>query len=105
MNRIQSGSSQINSEKNQAHKEKGVGDSLPSRSPTAWFVNNPRVVTALLKPHRLEEERAFTIVYIVRLSEMDYENFCTDMLVDRSYIEEHANLCFEEGLLHDKTQK
>ena len=62
-------------------------------------MNNPRLIHELRRLHRADEERAFSIVHTVYLSELDYENFCMDLLVDRSYIRENAQMCFENGSL------
>ena len=45
------------------------------------------------KIHLLEQEHPYTIVEEVRLSHIDYENFTTDFLADREFIEENADLC------------
>ena len=37
--------------------------------------------------------REYRIVKTVRLSRMDYENFTTDLLADRQFIEDSAPLC------------
>lgn len=62
----------------------------------AYFVNRPRTIHDLCRPHRPEEERAYEIVKVVRLSAIDYENFITDMLVDRQFIEDYSHLCAQE---------
>ena len=43
--------------------------------------------------HFLENERPFEIVKLIELARIDYENFITDMLADRQFIEKHAALC------------
>lgn len=63
---------------------------------TAYFVNYPRVVSDLLTPHSLENEKPFQIVKTISLSAISYENFCTDMVADRQFLEDYADLC-EEG--------
>lgn len=62
----------------------------------AYFVKRPRTINDLCRPHRLEEERAYEIVKVVRLSAIDYENFITDMLADRQFIEDYSRLCAQE---------
>ena len=59
----------------------------------AYFVENPRILEDLIVPHPVEMERQFLVVKTVRLSKIDYENFITDMIADRQFIEENASLC------------
>ena len=60
---------------------------------TAFFVPLPRVLSDLKKPHLLESEQSYEIVQTITLSKMDYDNFCTDMKVDRQFIEDYSALC------------
>ena len=60
---------------------------------TAYFVRRPRVLGDLLVPHPVEAEREYEVAARVLLSGLDFENFATDMLADRAFIEEHAALC------------
>ena len=46
-----------------------------------------------MKPHPVEMERQFKVVKTIRLTKIDYENFITDMIADRQFIEENAGLC------------
>lgn len=62
---------------------------------TAFFVYSPRIAEDLLRPHTLESEKPFEIVRTVTLSAMSYENFITDMLADRQFLEDHADFCGE----------
>ena len=62
---------------------------------TAYFVRNPRRIEDLQALHLVEKERPFEIVKRVKLAKIDYENFITDMLADRQFIEDHAALCFK----------
>lgn len=59
----------------------------------AYFVENPRILADLMKPHLLEQERPFEVVKTVKLRAIDYENFATDMVADRQFIEDNADLC------------
>jgi hypothetical protein len=59
----------------------------------AYFISKPRTYRDLLKPHLPEAEREYEIVKVIELSGIDYENFCEDMLVDREFIEDNAELC------------
>ncbi len=63
---------------------------------TAYFVDYPRLVSDLILPHPVEQERPFQIVKAIPLSALSYENFCTDMVADRQFLEDYAGLC-EEG--------
>ena len=59
----------------------------------AYFVERPRVIEDLIQPHLFEQEREYRIVKTIELGKMDYENFITDMLADRQFIEDNAGLC------------
>ena len=65
------------------------------RYSTAYFVYEPRTNADLLQPHDIRLERPFQIAATVTLSAMDYENFITDMLADRAFLEEHTEDCSE----------
>ena len=59
----------------------------------AYFVERPRTIEDLLQPHLFEKKQEYRIVKIIELGKMDYENFVTDMLADRQFIEDNAGLC------------
>ena len=59
----------------------------------AYFVRRPRVLDDLIVPHALNRERDYEVIATVVLEAIDYENFITDLLVDRQFIEDHAALC------------
>ena len=59
----------------------------------AHFVESPRTIDDLMEPHPIEQETAYEIVKTVKLSGIDYENFITDMIADRQFIEDNAALC------------
>ena len=59
----------------------------------AFFVESPRRIDDLIVLHPIELERPYEIVKTIKLAKIDYENFITDMVADRQYIEEHAGLC------------
>ena len=63
----------------------------------AYFVDKPRTIDDLMQPHRVEAEHPFHIVKTIQLSGIDYANFITNMLADRSYIEENYHLCSSLG--------
>lgn len=52
----------------------------------AFFVQRPRTITDLIIPDSNVTEARFKIVEIVLLKSIDYENFITDMLVDREFL-------------------
>jgi hypothetical protein len=54
---------------------------------------HPRIIGDLMIPHLLEQERQYEIVKTVVLEKIDYENFITDKLADRQFIEDNAALC------------
>lgn len=53
----------------------------------AYFVTRPRIIEDLYAIHRADQEESFEIVKEVTLSEIDYENFVTDMLADRDFLD------------------
>ena len=63
------------------------------RTGQAIFVAHPRTVDDLTVPHPIGRARPFEIVKTVTLSKIDYENFVTDMLADRQFIEDYSALC------------
>ena len=63
------------------------------RTGSAFFVPFPRVLSDLKQPHLLEAEQPYEIVQTIILGKMDYDNFCTDMKVDRQFIEDYSELC------------
>ena len=65
---------------------------IPMRG-SAYFVKKPSRLNNLLKPHRIEEEVPYEVVKTILLSQIDYENFATDLTVDREYIEQNALFC------------
>lgn len=52
-----------------------------------------RVLDDLIVPHPLNRERGYEVVVSVVLEAIDYENYITDKLMDRQFIEDHAALC------------
>ena len=63
------------------------------RTDFAYFVEGPRIIEDLKVPHPIEQETQYEIVKTVKLAKTDYENFITDMIADRQFIEENAALC------------
>ena len=63
----------------------------------AYFVESPRIIEDLLAPHPIEQETQYEIVKTVKLAKIDYENFITDMLADRQFIEDNTSLCSQGG--------
>ena len=59
----------------------------------AYFVEHPRRIEDLMVPHPIEKERPYRIITEVQLPAIDYENFITDMLADRQFIEDHGRRC------------
>ena len=68
------------------------------RTGFAYFVESPRIIEDLLAPHPIEQETQYEIVNTVKLAKIDYENFITDMIADRLFIEENAALCAQGGV-------
>ena len=61
----------------------------------AFFAERPRTIDDLMQPHLSAHEREYQIVKTIELKKMDYENFITDMLADRQFLEDYADLCSE----------
>ena len=59
----------------------------------AYFVERPRRIEDLMVPHLVEKEQPYRIVTSVQLTAIDYENFITDMLADRQFIEDYGKRC------------
>ena len=59
----------------------------------AFFVDFPRRIEDLKKPNDIRLEQAYEVVKTIRLGSMDYENFITDMVADRQFIEDNHVLC------------
>lgn len=60
---------------------------------SAYFVYRPRTSAELTVPHLLSDEREYETAKEVVLPRIDYENFITDMLVARDFLEDDAPLC------------
>lgn len=69
---------------------------------TAYFVKYPSRKEDLLRPHLLEDRRAYEIVKTINLRAIDYKNFITDLRIEREYLEDNASLCSEDsaGVCH-----
>lgn len=63
----------------------------------AWFVFEPRRVDDLVFGVCEGKWMEYEIVKTIRLSKIDYENFTTDLLADREFIEENISLCQNKG--------
>ena len=59
----------------------------------AYFVKGPRTADDLRRLHPIESERPYEIIKTIILSKIDYENFITDMLADRLFLEDNASIC------------
>ena len=53
------------------------------KSGSVCFIRHPRTISDLMQPHLYKHEREYQIVKTIELGKIDYENFITDMLVDR----------------------
>ena len=51
----------------------------------AFFMERPRRLRDLLRPYA-DSERPYVIVKKVELRDIDYENFCEDMTVERDFL-------------------
>lgn len=61
----------------------------------AFFVRLPRRIKDLQKPHMIRQERPYAVVAEAVLTAIDYNNFISDMVADRQFIEDSASLCAE----------
>ena len=59
----------------------------------AYFVRMPRRIADLQVLHAIDRESPYEIVKEIVLSQIDYENFSTDLTVDRDFLENNAHLC------------
>ena len=66
----------------------------------AYFVESPRTINDLMQPHPIEQEQVYEIVKTIKLSKIDYENFITDMVADRQFIEDNVTLCSKDETWH-----
>ena len=69
---------------------------LPEHGGTAAFFKRPRRAEDLMGLHLLTNEHIFSVAETIELDWIDYENFVTDMLADRQFIEDNAHLCQTE---------
>lgn len=67
------------------------------RTGYAFFVVRPRTVEEVRRIHDVLEERPYRIVKTIALGMIDYENFTTDMLADRQFLEVYEPLCCAQG--------
>jgi hypothetical protein len=63
------------------------------KSGSVCFIRHPRTINDLMQPRLHKHEQEYQIVKTIELGKIDYENFITDMLVDRQFIEDSAALC------------
>lgn len=63
----------------------------------AYFVDRPRIIDDLCQPHPIEAELPYEVAKTVSLTGIDYENFITDMVAGRQFLEDNAGLCSKEG--------
>ena len=59
----------------------------------ANFVKRPRIFEELTAPDIPKKSKAYRVIKTIILDSIDYENFITDMLADRQFIEDFAPLC------------
>jgi hypothetical protein len=59
----------------------------------AYFVKYPSRIEDLFRLHLLTDRKRYVVVKIVMLPRIDYENFVTDMTVERSFLAESAPFC------------
>lgn len=64
-----------------------------NRKGRAYFIDFPRIMEDLKALHDINAEQDYEIVATVKLGTIDYENFITDMVADRQFIEDNCDLC------------
>ena len=69
-----------------------------NRTGRAFFVDFPRIMEDLKALHDINAEQDFEIVATVKLGAIDFENFVTDMVADRQFIEDNCDLCSVGGV-------
>ena len=63
----------------------------------AYFIFRPRTVADLSLKKPTGKWLEYRIVKTICLNGIDYENFATDLLADRQFIDDHFALCIEPG--------
>lgn len=63
----------------------------------AFFVIRPREINDLFTPHPVEREQDFYVKKRIVLKPYEYENFITDLLVERDYINKSDISCTNRG--------
>lgn len=63
------------------------------KSAKAKFVKRPRIFEELIAPDIPKSSKAYRVIKTIILDSINYENFITDMLADRQFIEDSAHLC------------
>ena len=59
----------------------------------AYFLQKPRRIEELWRPHLSEKETPFEIVCHISLGKTDYDNFTEDMLVYRDFLADMEKMC------------
>ena len=61
----------------------------------AYFVDFPRTIEDLRRLHDVRLEQEYEVVKTISLAPIDFENFITDLVADRQFIEDNYRLCSE----------
>jgi hypothetical protein len=69
---------------------------------SAHFMRNARRIDDLTEfrrdcIHKRASPRLFVVEKVIELSKIDYENFTSDLLADRQFIDENLSLMFTDG--------
>jgi len=69
---------------------------------SAFFVEHPKTIESLRRPHFSEQRRRFVVEKKVYLTKIRYENFISDMCIRRQFLERHSCRCGidENGICH-----
>ena len=64
-----------------------------TKQKTAHFISYPHHIDDLQKVSIANQQKPFVIEKTIELRKYEYENFITDLCIDRCFIEENSSLC------------
>ncbi len=68
--------------------------------PYANFIKNPSTINDLLHICLTKQLKKYSISKSIEIPQIDYDNFITDLCVDREYIEKNKSLCYIKNLTY-----
>ena len=68
----------------------------------SFFIQKPRRADNLMRNEMAKQQKAYFIEKIIELDTIDFQNFATDMTVERDYLRKNYALCRidEKGVWH-----